>query len=143
MSTRDERLAAEYRQSLYVIHSGTTRIETRIDQPCAELAAVLRRCSVDGAVLVSACNPDSQPLPPECNLLRQRALEDELNEQDFAFLPALGRADDGGWQEPGVLVLGISAVEAHAVAARWGQRAFVVYDASGCGRLRFVDATCA
>lgn len=143
MSTHEQRLDARYRASLYVIHSGATRIETRIDRPCAELAQLLRRCSVGTAVLVSACNPDSQPLPPECNLLRQRALEDELNEQDFAFLPALGRSDDGDWQEPSVLVLGISEAEAQAVAARWGQRAFVIYDACGCGRLRYVDAACA
>ncbi len=142
MSGRDQRLEAEYRASLYVIHSGSARIETRIEQACPMLAALLARCGVDGAALVSACNPDSQPLPSECNLLRQRALEDELNEQNYALLPAIGRSEDGTWQEPSVLVLGISVAEAQACAARWGQRAWVHYDADGCGRLVLVDATC-
>lgn len=138
-ATRDQQLEAAYRDSVYVIHSGTLRIESRIDRECVALAALMRRCGVGTAALISACNPDSQPLPPERNLLRQRAFEDALNEHNYAFLPALGRSADGAWQEPSVLVLGISEEEACGFARQWGQRALVLYDARGCARLRFVD----
>ena len=142
MTAEDDRLDAVYRASLYVIHSGSTRMETRIDEPCAALTAVMRGCAARTAALMTACNPDSQPLPAERNLPRQRAFEDQLNERDFAFLPAIGQSPDGRWQEPGVLVLGIGDEEACAFARQWGQRAFVLYDETGTGRLRFVDEAC-
>lgn len=143
MSKTDDALEAAYRASLYVVHSGNIRIETRIDHACAALAAAMQRCSVQCAALVSACNPDSEPLPAERNLQRQRALEDELNDHDYAFLPAIGQSRDGHWQEPSVLILGISEDDACALGRRWGQRAIVVYDRTGRGRLRFVDKACA
>jgi hypothetical protein len=135
---RDE-LEDLYRASIYVIHDGDTRIETRIDRPCALLAARLAAAGTGRAALLSACNPQGRELDPETNVQRQGELEAALVEHALAFLPALGRSPDGSWEEPSVLLLDVSEATARDWAARWDQVAFVYYDAEGRGRLHFVE----
>jgi hypothetical protein len=137
--TRRDELERLYRASIYVIHDGELRIETRIDQPCAALATRLAAAGIGQAALVSACNPQGRELDPQVNVQRQGEFEAALDADGRRFLPALGRAPDGSWEEPGVLVLDIAEDEARRWAARWEQVAFVQYDARGCGRLHFVE----
>jgi 2-alkyl-3-oxoalkanoate reductase len=141
MTERDIELEAAYRASVYVVRDGGAAIETRIDQPSPALAAALARHGVDRAALITACNPDSRPLSDTENRARQRALKAELAGAEMEFLPAIGRAADGSWKEPSLLVLGIDRAAALACARRWGQRAIVTYDADGCGRLRYRPGT--
>jgi 2-alkyl-3-oxoalkanoate reductase len=135
MTQRDIELEAAYRASVYVIRDGSLGIETRIDEPNRQLAATLERHGVERAALITACNPDSRRLSDIENQTRQRQLKAELAAAEMEYLPAIGRAADGSWKEPSLLVLGIDRAAAMACARRWGQRAIVIYDGSGCGRL--------
>jgi hypothetical protein len=141
MSAVDASLDAQYRRSLYLVHDGEVRIETRIDLASPPLAALLARHGVAQAALLSACNPDGQRLPAEHNLARQGAFETELRQAGLRFLPALGRSPEGDWQEPAVLLLDADEQRARDWAVRRGQLAWVQYDRYGRGTLRYVGAT--
>lgn len=90
----------------------------------------LRACHADhGATcsaFLTACNPESQPLPEELNAVAQMALRRELDNRRMRYLDGLGIDPSGEWPaEPSLLVLGISLDAACEIGARYRQNALV------------------
>jgi 2-alkyl-3-oxoalkanoate reductase len=137
MSAADAALEAAYRAAWYAVQDGEIEIDIRVDEPNPAIEALLLRYSVERAALITACNPDSSPLPEAENRARQQQLEGELANAGVALLFAHARAEDGSWHEPSFLVLGMSRAAALACAARWGQRALLLFGVDGCARLHF------
>ena len=73
--------------------------------------------------LVTARNPRAEERSTEENEQANAALEAELVRSAAPFLPALGRARDGSWQEPGFAVSGLDEQEAQELGRRYGQLA--------------------
>jgi hypothetical protein len=73
--------------------------------------------------LVTAWNPGGRPAAGPMNRKANRALRRALEAQGRAWRPALGRARDGSWAEPGFAVGGLDEAEATALGRDWGQLA--------------------
>jgi hypothetical protein len=79
--------------------------------------------------LVTAWNPGGRMRATPVNRAANRRLQASLGAEGRAWCPALGRARDGSWAEPGFAVGGLTEAEAAALGAEWGQLAvYVVTD---------------
>ena len=76
--------------------------------------------------LVTAWNPGGRDASPGANRAANRRLRDGLDARSWTWRPALGRARDGSWAEPGFAVGGLSEAAAAALGAEWGQLAVYV-----------------
>lgn len=78
--------------------------------------------------VITAENPDSQPLPEGENAARNAELETELRARGWTVWAALGEAADGSWAESGFAVAGAARDAVVAVGERFGQRAVFELD---------------
>jgi hypothetical protein len=79
--------------------------------------------------LVTGWNPGGQEASPAANRAANVALRTSLEARGQSWRPALGRAHDGSWAEPGFAVGGLTEVEAAALGREWRQLAvYVVSD---------------
>lgn len=112
-------LATEYR-----VHGGPQGpLTLRVGEPSPALDRLLDAEGAHRWAYLTACNPRSQPLPPQENARRLRALEEELGGR-YRLFPGEGVL--GAWREASILVLGMDEAEALAAGARWEQNAVVV-----------------
>jgi hypothetical protein len=74
---------------------------------------------------LTARNPMSERLDELTNRRRDEALEGAVKATSLRWLPASGRAPEGGWHEPGRILLGCSRDQALGLARSFGQRAIV------------------
>lgn len=136
----DQQLLAAYRSTTYRVAAQGTTLALHIDQHNADLAKLLQDTGVDCAALLTAWNPGSNWLSRTDNALRQRALLDELAAGGFCWLPAANVPHHGSsigedWTEDSVLVLALDRHGANAIAARYGQCAFLWMDRSATPQL--------
>ena len=75
--------------------------------------------------LVTAHNPQSQPLSDEENGERNERLEQHLIKQDYEYGPSLGKSLDGTWEETGFSVFDLSLDDALELGKQLGQHAVV------------------
>lgn len=128
-------LAAAYRATTYRVEAPGGRVDVRI----GEAAPALDPCGPCWAI-VTACNPGSVRLAAADNARRQALLAARVAASGWRFLPACNLADDGDWpSEPSLLILGIGAPAATALAAEFGQNALVAGDAGERARLVWVS----
>jgi hypothetical protein len=73
--------------------------------------------------VITAFNPLSEPRPLEENQAANRELERILVQAGKTHRPAVNRAPDGDWEEPGFAVEGLSREEARELGRRFGQHA--------------------
>jgi hypothetical protein len=100
------------------------------------LASLLRHRSMHSAAVLTAFNPGSVQQDPDWNLLAQSALQNELQTLGLECIPGLHEDPTGSWPaEAGLLVPGMDRIEAHAIAARYGQLAFLWCDATAIPQL--------
>lgn len=130
-------LRVAYREAEYLVFDAGQPILTRIGEASPALARLLDREGARQAALLTACNPLSQPLSDRENARRMAALRSGLDAAGRRWLEAEGRAADGRWAEPGVLLLDPAAGEALALCQQWQQHAWVAFDAQGRGALQF------
>lgn len=134
----DEQLLAAYRATLYRVQAPGRELLLRVDQHNAQLARLLRGAWINRAALLTAWNPGSQPLATERNLVLQKQLVDELEAAGHPCLAGRNEApaqSGAGWDEQSVLALDIDLPAARAIAARYGQLAFLWIDLHATPRL--------
>ena len=133
-----------YRTTDYVVEAvsgqrvggGEHSLVLRVDFASQELRALHRRYGVDCSCFITACNPFSQALDEQANLLRQESLEAELRRRSLAFLPGAGRHPSNGWPpEPSFLVLGLALEASKNLGRHYEQNAIVWAGADAVPRL--------
>jgi hypothetical protein len=80
--------------------------------------------------LVTAWNPQGKPIDRMTNRAANRALRRTLDTRGLRWCPALGRARDGSWAEPGFAVASLGEDAAAALGAEMDQLAVYVISAS-------------
>ncbi len=132
-----DELLASYRAARYRVFAPGRELQLRIDQHDEGLAKLLREAWVEGAALLTAWNPGSQPQPLERNRASQKQLVRELEAAGHPCLAGRNEAATGNeaWNEDSVLALDISLAAARALAARYGQLAFLWIDGQATPRL--------
>lgn len=78
--------------------------------------------------LVTGWNPESVERPRAENDAANAALEALLAEAGIEHLPAVGRAPDGSWEEPGFALVGVDEATALSLGRRFGQHALYRVD---------------
>lgn len=73
--------------------------------------------------VVTAENPFSKKVSEAGNRARRSALQDQLKEQGWPFLKAVGRSPDGRWQESSVALLDSGGRRARSIGREHGQNA--------------------
>lgn len=126
-----------YRAARYRVQDGDETVEIRIGKPNLDADALLVRHGVAEGVLVTAWNPGSANRSVADNEEAGRALQAELDRRGLAHLPHASSAPDGGWREPGFLVLGMAAEDGLELACDFGQAAIVHLQAGLPAALRF------
>ena len=122
-----------YRKSTYRYCDGAGVVALRIGEPCAELRRLLRERGVASAAYITAWNPRSVPVAFAVNRARNERLEAEIRSMGFDCLAGEGGLD--GWFEESFLVPGIGLDDAHDLALRHGQYAFVFSGEDGLPEL--------
>lgn len=121
----DERLRAAYLATDYRVRlpqGGTASLRIGVPPPGALLALT------HGATwaVITAWNPQSQPMPRALNRNAQRALLAELRAcPDVRAIHAAAGVGSDGWREPSLLAIGLPVDTARALCSRHGQHAFV------------------
>ncbi|MFO7324820.1 MAG: DUF3293 domain-containing protein [Pseudomonadota bacterium] len=134
----DDRLLAAYRATRYRVSAPGRDLLLAVDRYDEQLAKLLREAWVDSAALITAWNPRSQQQETERNRALQDQLVRELQAAGHPCLPGRNEApidDPEDWNEDSVLALDISLEEARAIAARYGQHAFLWIDKEATPRL--------
>lgn len=75
--------------------------------------------------IITAHNPRSQALTTKENQQRHQKLKNVLQKMQLDIAPSKGQAPNGGWQEEGFLILGISLTEALAIGRQFEQHAIL------------------
>lgn len=136
----DDALLAAYHATCYRVQAPGTELRLHIGRHEPLLAKLLREAWVEHAALLTAWNPGSQPQDPATNEASHQSLVQELQAAGYPCLhgrnePAAGSASDAGWVERSVLALDVSFDAARAIAARYGQLAFLWIDKQATPRL--------
>lgn len=133
------RLEAAYRATDYVVEAPDGACVLHVDEPSAALAALHARYGAEGSAFVSAWNPGSAPATAAANEAAHRRLLAVLEAGGHRVLEGWGRDPTGTWPaERSVLVLGVGAAAARALAADFGQRALLYAGADAVPRLLWV-----
>ena len=127
------RLLDLYRESTYRFCDDSGIVALRIGEPSAALQALMQSRGVASAAYLTAWNPGSEPLPFAANSRRNDRLRAELRSMGFEYLDGEGGKDE--WLEESYLVPGMSLQDAHDLAGRHGQAAFVFCERDGVPRL--------
>ena len=132
------RLLDLYRESTYRFCDDSGIVALRIGEPSAALQALMQSRGVASAAYLTAWNPGSEPLPFEANRERNDRLRAELRSMGFEYLDGEGGKDE--WLEESYLVPGMSLQDAHDLASRHGQAAFVFCERDGVPGLVITEA---
>lgn len=133
----DERLRAAYLATDYRVRlpqGGVARLRIGAPPPGALLALTH---GVPWAI-ITAWNPQSQPVPRARNCSAQRALLAELRASPDVRAAAGVGAD--GWREPSLLAIGLDADAARALCSRYAQLAFVAGAGEAAPQLHWTKA---
>ena len=126
LTTARDSLEAAYLRTTYRISTANGPVDIRIGVRNTALDRILDEHRVSEWVFITASNPGSRAKPEHENACRNAELEQVLRETGWQYLQGSGVPDESGWQpECSYLVLGITKVDAIAIAKRWGQCAIV------------------
>lgn len=121
-------LAAAYAAARYELSLPAVLLVLRIGlRVPAQERALLRAGRRGHCSLLSPCNPGSRRLPAAVNRQRLLQLQRCLLARQWRFHPALHRADDGSWPEPGFAIFDAPPASLRALAHRFRQLAWVCY----------------
>jgi hypothetical protein len=84
---------------------------------------------------ITAWNPRSEPQLESVNTSRQEQLVQDLKDMGRSFLPGLGKARDGHWEEDSLLAVDISREDAKGLGMKYGQNAIVYGEPGGTAQL--------
>jgi hypothetical protein len=133
---RRRELEVAYLDANYWVDGPACHFAIRVGATCEPLEELLRREHAIDWAFTTACNPLSQPLSDEVNLMRMSHLVADLSVAGYRFHPGEGTARDDSWKpEPSVFIVGISETKAIEIANRYGQSAIIVGKAAQPARL--------
>lgn len=140
-----EELCTAYRATTYRVDADDAAFELRINEHHPQFARWLRNAGKTSAAVITAWNPRSLPTSLIENFAQQRQLEQALRVMGLEWLPACNLAPVDGatpstWDEESLLVFDVDEKSARAIAARFGQLAFVWIDQHATPRLVFTAA---
>jgi hypothetical protein len=122
---------AAFRATRYHFDSPDGELLLQVDVAHAGLAALLRRHGAGCAAVVTAFNPQAIRQDDARNLAAQTSLHGDLTAAGVTFLAGRNEDPSGQWpSEPSCLMIGMPLAEARALAARYGQLAFLWTDAT-------------
>lgn len=129
-----------FRATTYRVSTDAGVFDLRINQRHTAFAAFLKNRGVSSWAIVTACNPAAQRHTPADNARRQQRLLAHVQAAGWRLrqdcFHARNCADGGDWpDEPGLLLLGIDAARARALAHAFGQLACVYGETGGVARL--------
>lgn len=140
MPTKSE-LESAYRATAYRVFLPGGVHDLRIDQARPEFSAWLADNEVDCWAILTAWNPGSERLSDKDNVARQSALEVRLLELGYEPFAGENVADAGDWPvEDTCFVADMTAEDARAMAAAFGQRAFVAGGRDGVPNLQWMES---
>ncbi|MCC6163791.1 MAG: DUF3293 domain-containing protein [Acidobacteria bacterium] len=141
MTSPDADLIAAYRRTDYRVDDGGYAFVLRVDTPSAALVACHGAFGVTCSAFITAWNPRSEPTPRARNEAAMAALERTLSAGGWRWLRGAGVDPSGAWPpEPSLLVLGLDASTAVAIAQRCAQHAIVCAAVDGVPTLVLVDS---
>jgi hypothetical protein len=133
-------LEAAYKATTYRVFLPGGICELRIGEPCEALRCWLETADCTEFALITAHNPGGQPTGDAINAERQSQLECDLLEGNYEPYVAQHEADTGGWpNEESCFVPDLSAEDACALAADYGQNAVVCGGADGIPHLVWIE----
>jgi len=135
----DVALARLYEATDYEVREGTAPFTIRVGERSPEADAMLDARGLEAWAFVTAENPGSVRLSDPENAARRAALEAEVAALGISSLRGRGVARDGSWREASLLLLGVDAGAAVALARRHGQRAIVAGARGEAARLLWCD----
>ena len=122
----DPELVRAYEQAHYTVSAPGGEVRIRVGRADPVVDELLRACGVTQGAFITAWNPGSEPLAETENAARHARLLAALAQQGFEYLDGAGSDPDGAWPaEQSLLVLGIEAEAAAALAREFGQNAYV------------------
>lgn len=133
----DPALERAYLRTTYIVDHPSGSIALRVGENHTQLDALLRTADYETWAFVSACNPRSRPLAEVENAQHHAALLARVRPLGLPFFPGRGVADDGGWFEESLLIMGIGAADAVALGNAFGQNAVVLGRVGGVAELRW------
>lgn len=115
-----------YRQARYGVLLGRHCVDLAIGRADARADAALRRAGCRAHwCLLTPCNPGSRLLSPSDNARRLHQMRQLVRRRGWRALPAVNRAADGRWREPGLCLLDVPPSAVRQLAHRYGQCAWV------------------
>jgi hypothetical protein len=118
-------LLQAYRETDYTVCAQPAFV-LRVGAPCPLLAAYFTQRGLNSACWLTAWNPSSELLDAAENQARQQALEAQLQQAGWHWLPAIAAHPHNGWPpEPGCFIEGMSVDTASDWGRRHGQNAVV------------------
>jgi hypothetical protein len=131
----EKELESAFRRTNYRVFADTTLL-LRVDRAEPALRVLLHEADADSAALLTAFNPGGLRQPPFRNRQSGQRLGRELARAGFTAIAGRNEDPHGRWPvEPSLLVLALPWPRAHALAARYGQVAFLWIEADGTPRL--------
>lgn len=141
MNTIDPTLALAYARAIYVVDWGRRGLLLR---PGATVPHWELHFGARSAAFITACNPMGQVVPAADNRAAMARLRERVARAGLRWLEGEGRSLSADWPpEPSLLILGIGADRAHALAAEFRQNALLLIDAEGTVTLAFTRSPCA
>jgi hypothetical protein len=128
-------LAAAYFTTDYIVDNRPNSFRLRAGGLSRQLQLLHSEKGVTCSAYLTACNPFSQPLSSADNELKMNDLKADL-EGKWEYQTGEGKDPEGRWPgEPSLLILGIPEEDAHRLAVKYGQFAYLFCKSGSNGAL--------
>lgn len=120
-------LKLAYLNTVYSILLGERKYDINIGMPAPDdICKILKTTNVKTGYILTACNPQSQPLTHAENKIRNSKLKAELLDLDCMVIDAVGTGQDPMWTpEDSFFIVGINAEKIEQLAVKYEQNAYV------------------
>ena len=118
-------LERHYLDTTYSVFVDEEQYDIKIGNP---LPSVIKKLldKEKSAVILTACNPRSQPLSSQENKAHNNKLYSNLKNNKYIIYKALGQGDDASWPaEESFFIIGLNKADAEKIAVEYGQYAYV------------------
>lgn len=127
-------LVDTYTATNFVVESQPT-FRLKVGTQSEGLARLYEKAGVNAACFITAYNPFSVLLTTPHNVARQAELLSDLARLKLKFVFGYGQSNDSDWNEPSVLILGITHEDSMKLAVKHEQNAFIWCDEEATPKL--------
>lgn len=120
-------LKLAYLNTVYTILLGEHQYDIKIGMPAPDdVRKILKTTNIKTGYILTACNPQSQPLTHDENKIRNSKLKADLVDLECMVIDAAGTGQDPAWSpEKSFFIIGINAEQIEQLAVKYGQNAYV------------------